>query len=372
MLVSAAWTVPAVFAMINRVVQVRVNGWDPVTPRELIFTGGDWFLYALLIPGVFAVSQRWPLVRAQLARRVFVHLGFALLFCVAWALLGKIFEAILALVYQPGAWQEAMAAGSQFRANVWRNVLGWVLITLPYGTAVYLSMVGVEHAIRYFMESREQQTRLAQLSRQLADARLATLQAQLNPHFLFNALNTIAVHAREGDGPGTARIVEQLSGMLRRTLGRYRGNETSLEEELELVREYLAIEGARFPDRLRHQFDVPAELHHAAVPGFALQHLVENAVRHGIAPRTGPGLVQVVARRHGDVLELSVVDDGVGFDVSQPAPEGHGIANTRDRLHTLYGNAARLQYERNSAGGMTARLTIPYHEALNETIDAGA
>ena len=372
MLVSAAWTAPAVFAIFNRIVQSRLNGWDAPTPRELIFIGGDWFLYALLIPGVFAVSQRWPLVRAGLARRVLIHLGFALLFCVAWALLGKIFEAILALIFQPGAWEQAMTAGSPFRTGALRNVLGWILITLPYGTAVYLSMVGVEHAIRYFMESREQGLRLAQLSQQLADARLATLQSQLNPHFLFNALNTIAVHAREGDGARTARIVEELSGMLRRTLGRYRGNETPLEEEIELVSEYLAIEGARFPDRLRHEFDVPAELQRAAVPGFALQHLVENAVRHGIAPRSGPGLVRIVARRQGDMLVLEVTDDGVGFDPGMPAPAGHGIANTRDRLSTLYGTAAGLHYERHRDGGMTARLTVPYHNALTESDDAGS
>jgi two-component system, LytTR family, sensor kinase len=372
MLVSAAWTAPAIFAIVNRVAQTRVNGWDPVTARELIFTGGDWFLYALLIPGVFAVSQRWPLVRAGLARRALIHLGFALLFCVAWALLGKIFEATLALIFQPDSWKQAITAGSQFRAGALRNVLGWILITLPYGTAVYLSMVGVEHAIRYFTESREQALRLAQLSQQLADARLATLQAQLNPHFLFNALNTIAVHAREGDGARTARIVEQLSGVLRRTLSRDRGNETSLDEELELVREYLAIEGARFPDRLRHEFDVPPELLRAAVPGFALQTLVENAVRHGIAPRSGPGLVRIVARKQDDILQLDVIDDGIGFDPAMPAPAGHGIANTRDRLSTLYGSAAGLRYERRSDGGMTARLAIPYHEALTDTVDARA
>ncbi len=234
----------------------RLNGWDPATPQELIFTGGDWFLYAFITPAAFAVSRRWPLTRPHLTRRVWLHLGFALLFCVVWATLGKILGAALSLIFVPDAWHDAMAKGPQFWTHALRDWLSWVLTTLPYGVAVYLAMVGVEHAVRYFVEVREQQVRVAQLSEQLADAKLAALQAQLNPHFLFNALNTIAVHAREGDSSGTARIVEQLSDVLRRTLGRHRTNEVPIFDELDLVRQYLAIEQARFPDRLQGRFDV--------------------------------------------------------------------------------------------------------------------
>jgi len=362
MLVSAAWIGPAIFAILNRVAQARLNGWDPAKPEELIFTGGDWFLYAFITPAVFAVSRRWPLVRPQLARRIWIHLAFALLFCAIWAILGKILQASLALLFVPNAWHDAMAAGSHFTERAARDVIGWILITLPYGVAVYLAMVGVEHAIRYFVEVREQEVNVARLSEQLADARLAALQAQLNPHFLFNALNTIAVHAREGDGAGTARIVEQLSDVLRRTLGRHRATEVSLQDEVDLIRQYLSIERARFPDRLRDVLDIADNARNAAVPGFALQHLVENAVRHGIARQSGVGTVTIKARRDGEFLVLSVADDGAGFDPAVPAPEGHGIASTRDRLRTLYGERASLVIVRNAGSGVTATLRLPWHE----------
>lgn len=368
MLVSAAWIGPALFAILDRAAQGRLNGWPPATPQEMIFTGGDWFLYAFITPAVFAVARRWPLTRPHLTRRIWLHLGFALLFCVVWATLGEILRATLAVIFVPNAWHDAMAAGSGFPSHAARDLLSWILTTLPYGVAVYLAMVGVEHAIRYFVAVREQQVQVARLSEQLADAKLAALQAQLHPHFLFNALNTIAVRAREGDGPGTARIVEQLSDVLRRLLGQHRANEVSLEDELELVRQYLAIERARFPDRLRETFAISDETRSAAVPGFALQHLVENAVRHGIARQSRPGLIQVLARRDGDALELTVIDDGGGFDPRVSLSAGHGLENTRDRLRTLYGDRASLTIARNASGGMTAVIRLPWHEIV---LDAG-
>src|SRR4051812_9787882 len=112
-------------------------------------------------------------------------------------------------------------------------------------------MVGIEHAIRYFIEARDRETQLARLSEQLAGAKLAALQANLNPHFLFNSLNTVAVLVREGDARTAARVIEQLSEVLRITLNRSRDAEVSLEEELELVRQYLSVEQARFSDRMR-------------------------------------------------------------------------------------------------------------------------
>ena len=181
-------------------------------------------------------------------------------------------------------------------------------------------MTGVAHAFRYFGEASEREVQLARLSGQLAGARYAALEAQVNPHFLFNTLNTIAVRARDGDNAGTVRMVEQLSDMLRRTLTRHRAAEVTLEEELGLVWQYLAIEQARFSDRLRPEFTVDSSLLLAAVPSFSLQHLVENAIRHGIAKRSGAGRIEervrVPAGRHciGPVGQVAVavrIDDAV-------------------------------------------------------------
>jgi two-component system LytT family sensor kinase len=154
-----------------------------------------------------------------------------------------------------------------------------------------------------------------------------------------------------------------LSEVLRRTLSLHRTNEVTLEEELELVRQYLAIEQARFSDRLRAEFEIDDSVLSAAVPGFALQHLVENAIRHGIAPHPEAGQLKVVARRDRDMLELSVIDDGVGIDEGL-VPKGHGIENTRERLRSLYGDRASLTFKRGAERGTTAILRVPYREML--------
>ena len=364
MIVSAAWILPAIFAVINRIAQARLQGWEPATARELLFQGGDWFLYAFLTPGVFAVSKRWPLTHPRAARRVLIHLLFSLLFCVAWATAGELFRVLLVRIFAPNLF---------YAPNFWGRVglewLSWIFITLPFGVAVYLCMVGIEHATRYFFEARAREVEVARLSEQLSSARFAALQAQLNPHFLFNTLNTIAVLVRDNDRRGAVRIVEHLSEVLRRTLSRHRANEVTLAEELELVKQYVAIEQARFSDRLRPEFRIADSLMSAAVPSFALEHLVENAIRHGIARHPDAGLLVVTAERSDDVLEITVVNDGISIDPNLPAPEGHGIENTRERLRALYGDKASLEISPRAEGGTTATLRLPYREMRPESND---
>jgi LytS/YehU family sensor histidine kinase len=208
---------------------------------------------------------------------------------------------------------------------------------------------------------------LARLSEQLSSARFAALQAQVNPHFLFNTLNTIAVFVRDNDRQAAVRIVEQLSDVLRTTLSSHRANEVSLGEELELVRRYVAIEEARFSDRLRPEFDIDGSLLSAAIPSFALQHLVENAIRHGIAKSPDAGRLVIAARRDGDTLEISVADDGAGIVAELANLRGHGVENTRERLRALYGERATLEVTRRAEGGTIATLRTPYREMIPES-----
>jgi LytS/YehU family sensor histidine kinase len=351
MYVSAAWVGPAILGGLDVVMQHRLRGAEPPL-SEVLFVSGDWLLYALLTPAVFAIAARWPLARPHLARRAVLHGAISILFCAAWAGAGT----VLRMLLQP----ETVAGDVVF------HFVTWFFITLPFGVAVYLAVVGIEHAIRYFAEARAREIQMARLSEQLAGARFAALQAQINPHFLFNTLNTITVLVRDGNRAGAVQIVEQLSDILRRTLSRHRANEVTLGEELDLIRQYLAIEQARFPDRLRVTFDVDNAVLSAAVPSFALQHLVENAVRHGVAKREDGGHVRVIARRDGRMLELAVHDDGIGIDDPAQAPLGRGLENTRERLRALYGEHATLIVERGPAGGTMATLRIPWRELLLE------
>lgn len=357
---AASWIAPAAFAILNAVAQRRLDGQPPASLRELIWEGGDWLLYAFITPLVFWASNRWPIVRPHGLRRALLHLTLALLFCVGWALAGKVLQGALAAWFQP---QDLRATFES------RGVASWVFLTLPFGIVVYSSMSGLAHAIRYFEEARLREA-------QLGEAKLAALQAQVNPHFLFNTLNTIAVRAREGDGKGSAELVEQLAELLRHTLSRRRSTEVTLAEELELVRLTLAIEAARFSDRLVPSFAIEEPALTVAVPSFAIQHLVDNALRHGIARRSAAGRVSVDARRDGENLVVTVTDDGPGIDPAlvdaalvNEFPEGHGLDNTRQRLEVLHGERAALTLSPCSGGGTVAQLTLPWRLAVEDSRD---
>lgn len=352
MLVSAAWIVPAALGAIKEIALRRLTGNPPASAAVLLFESGDWLIYALLTPFVFALARRWPLRRPHLARNVALHLALSLVFCAAWAGSGTLLRTLLMPQSTDG--------------HPAKYFVAWLFITFPFGVAVYLAVVGIEHAVRYFAEAREQEMQVARLAEQLTTARFAALQAQLNPHFLFNTLNTIAVLVRDDERVRAVRIVEQLGEVLRRTLTRHRANEVSLAEELELVRQYLDIEQARFSDRLRPRIDAGDSVSSAAVPGFAVQHLVENAVRHGIAKRSDAGEIVVAARRDADMLVITVSDDGAGIDTAMEIPKGHGIENTRERLRALYGDRASLTLARRDGGGTIATLRIPYRELVME------
>lgn len=372
MLVSAIWLWPAVFNVANRVLQGRLQGWDPASAGELLFTFGDWVAYAIVTPAIFWASARWPLVRGRLRPHFAVHLGFALLFCVVWAVVGKLLQLGLTALFDPETIQRTIAeAGPALGAIIARDVASWILTTIPFGVVVYTTVAALAHAITYFTEARDRDVEVARLSEQLATARFSALQSQVNPHFLFNTLNTIAVLVRDDDRRGAVRIVEQLSEVLRRTLSRHRGDEVTLDDELDLVRQYLAIEQARFPDRLRIAYDIAGGTAHAAVPGFAVQHLVENAIRHGIARGEEAGRLHLAARRDGDMLEVTVSDDGPGIRADTAPPE-HGIANTRERLRMLYGDRGSLTVAPIATGGTLATLRLPYRALSVEADHAGA
>src|SRR5258708_22294571 len=192
MIVSAAWIGPAILGAINQLAQARLAG-SPADLAQVLFESGDWLLYAFLTPAVFVVAKRWPLSRPHVVRHAVLHLGISLVFCAAWAAAGT----VLRLAVLP----------KSMWGSLGNNFVSWFFITLPFGVAVYLAVVGIEHAIRYFTEAREGEIQMARLSDQLTGARLAALQAQLNPHFLFNSLNTVTVLVRGRDNAAAARVI---------------------------------------------------------------------------------------------------------------------------------------------------------------------
>ncbi|NMO15573.1 histidine kinase [Pyxidicoccus fallax] len=329
----------------------RASKGEPASFGESLLLGAvEWYSWAPLTPLILAVARRvhatgrsWPV---QLA----LHLPAALLFAmVHLALHAGLRQLLLA---PEGGWSAA-----------W-TYFGWLVSkTTDFDVLIYLSVVGAYAALRSSQRMREEAVRASQLEAQLAQAQLQLLRNQLRPHFLFNTLHAISALMHR-DVNAADRMVGQLSELLRASLERDGRHEVPLSEELELLAPYLDIERTRFSDRLQVDVEVAPEVRDALVPPLLLQPLVENAIRHGIAPRRGPGRVWVRAARAGERLSVEVRDDGVGPPSGpEGLREGIGLGGTRSRLEKLYGASQTLTVEANTPRGCVVSLSLPYRSA---------
>ena len=245
-----------------------------------------------------------------------------------------------------------------------------ILDLLAYG-----AVTGLVHSVNFHRRLRERERRALVLESNLATARLNTLKAQLQPHFLFNSLNAITALLRRDPRLAETTLVA-LSELLRLALSQSEKQEATLREELEFVRRYLEIQQTRFGDRLSVEQDIEPQALDGLVPTLVLQPLVENAIRHGIEPAEKPGVVRVSASREAGKLILTVEDDGVGLASGQTdsngraagggtarAGTGIGLANLRDRLQALYGVRQKLELKPRTSGGVIVRVEIPWHTA---------
>jgi LytS/YehU family sensor histidine kinase len=224
----------------------------------------------------------------------------------------------------------------------------------------YWAMIGVGHALDYYGKYRDGELRAAQLEIGLAHARLQLLKSQLQPHFLFNTLNAISALVYT-NAEAADRTVARLGDLLRLALEDFGVQEAPLARELEVLRSYLDIEQTRLGDRLTVCWDVGPDTTDALVPTFLLQPLVENAIHHGVAPRSDPGRIEISVWRRGGLLHLRVRDDGPGLPAG-PISGGVGLANTRARLFHLYGAAQRLEMGNDPRGGCAVQVTLPFRE----------
>jgi two-component system LytT family sensor kinase len=224
---------------------------------------------------------------------------------------------------------------------------------------VYAGFVLAWHAASYYREARDRQMRAVELEGLLHQSQLEALRSQLNPHFLFNALHSMAelVHT---DPKLAEQLLVRLGELLRQVLQSSNHQEVTLAEELEFIRGYVDIEQMRLGERLTVNWDVDDTLTQARVPSLVLQPLVENAIQHGIAAASGPGTLRITVRRDGEFLQLEVRDSGPGpARGAAERSDGIGLANTRARLQRLYGE--RQSVEIQAGEGMAVRLRLPLH-----------
>jgi LytS/YehU family sensor histidine kinase len=197
------------------------------------------------------------------------------------------------------------------------------------------------------------------LKRQVVEARMAAMQAQVEPHFLFNTLASID-HLIEVDPPRASRMQKNLIALLRASMPAMREKATNLGRELEVVRPYLEILKVRMEDRLQPQVTVTEGLYSADFPPMMLQSLVENAIKHGLEPKAEGGSITVSAEVVHGKLAVTVADTGVGFAQAATAGTGTGLSNIRERLKLIYGDAAELRIAQNSPSGTRVTIVVPY------------
>ncbi|MGH9842530.1 MAG: sensor histidine kinase [Blastocatellia bacterium] len=313
----------------------------------------QWYVWGAFMPLLVLVDRRFAAARVprwrllfQLPASVVITLIYlAVFFLVESALYGRFGEA---------AFLADKARTAFSGAFQWNILIYWLLI-------------GGWLAYDYYRESRDRELKASRLEKLLVEARLHALQAQLQPHFLFNALNTISAFV-EIDPRGARRMIEHLGDLLRFSLAHSERQETTLAEELAALDHYLAIQRVRFEDQIRVEISVERETLDAVVPGLILQPLVENAIRHGVERQTFPGSVTISAWRENGSLRLRVDDSGPGllpeWRMSEHA--GVGLLNTKRRLEHLYPSAHGFALTNAPAGGTMVDITIPFREEFRE------
>ena len=304
----------------------------------------DWYLWAPLVPAIVACARRFRFERGGRARAIVVHHGAALAFALAQALLF------------------AAASDSVRGAGLARGFQNAIALKLHASAMVYWIVVLALMVERANRRARDRELDRARLDRELADSRLAALQAHLRPHFLFNALNSIAALMRS-DADRAERMVARLGELLRRSLAHGAAPEVPLADELAIVDGYLEIERARFGERLAVELAIDPGAERGLVPALLLQPLVENAVRHGAAERVEGGLVHLTVLRHDGRLLLRVEDDGPGVADDRPFERGLGLSSARERLRLLYGEAQSFTLREREGGGTRVEVALPWRES---------
>ncbi len=292
-------------------------------------------IYALVLVNVRWLCRAFPLRAGKIRRALWVQLQAALVLAVAWS-----WGAGLVMAH----WAPQAAAAAH-----------WLMLV---SLGLYALTVAIIYAVETWQAAQQAERDAAQAKVTAREAELRALRAQLNPHFLFNSLHSIGALA--GSDPAGAReMCLHLSELYRLTLGLALRESIPLEQELAMLRAYVAVEAVRFGRRLVYQQDVPGDLLRLSLPSLLLQPLVENAIKHGIAGLTGPGILRLEARRVDNRLWLTLIND---YDPESPSPasNGHGLENIRQRLAVHYGagQPARLWLER-KGGQFLARLELP-------------
>jgi signal transduction histidine kinase len=333
----------------------------PIRLEDLVALGlAEWYCWAPLVALLLLVGWRFPFEQRNWGRRLAILLAASAGFAALKVALDLPIELLLRVNYTPTI--KSRTPWEFFQILFMARFFIYLLVCW--------TVLGIGHALDYYRRYREHELQATGLEAQLARAQLQVLKMQLQPHFLFNTLNAISALVHK-DVHLADRMIARLGDLLRLTLDNAGTQEVPLQQELDFVKLYLEIERARLGPRLSLHFEIDPEARGACVPNLILQPIVENAVRHGIAPFSRPGRIEIEARRVEGRLWLEVRDDGPGLN-GTGFKEGVGLANTRARLQQLYGAAHRFEMTNGPGRGFAVTLTLPLRDGPPDPAPAHA
>ena len=351
--IAAIWCAGALCDASQTILIMHAEGggrpWFPPFVIEFV----SWLPWALATPFVIGLAQRQPIVRSEILKAAPVHLAtFAVISATT-----ETWLAWLQVTFNP--WRHERPPTF---VNTWTNLFTDQVLTFVIAYALILT-------VTYVVDSREkmarQMTETARLNEELSRAQLAALRRQMDPHFMFNTLNSIAGLVRDQRREAAVGMIVGLSEFLRRASADSHRAQVTLAEEAEYLQRYLDIQKLRFGDRLRVSLDIPADLLDAQVPNLLLQPLVENAIKHGVSKRLSGGEIRVAGARRDGALRLTVYNDGPWVEEDLEAAPGGvvGLGNLRTRLQILHGDRSELLMRPAEAGGVEVVVTLPFREA---------
>jgi two-component system, LytTR family, sensor kinase len=350
--IASLWAGFAVLDATQNVFAMRHEGMHHAWLKLFIVLSFDWLPWALITPSVISLGRRYPPAWKS-PQTWLAHIGFI----IAIDISASAWRSVLEVVFQP--WLPDFAS---------RAFLTTWPLKIFAGLLPAFILYGVILAVTYVLDSKAraaaQQTDTARLNEQLSYAKLNALQRQVEPHFVFNALNSISGLVRERKNDAAVSMIVALSDFLRSVAAGSRGPQALLAQEVEFLERYLQIQEVRFAGRLTLDIQIPEELRKAQIPSLFLQPLAENAIKHGIAQRAQGGEVRVAAARVDGLLHLSVYNDGPLLERDGSAvKDGIGLSNLRTRLNLLYGHDCNLRLENYGITGVQVSVALPYREA---------
>jgi two-component system LytT family sensor kinase len=352
LMIFGLWTAAAIYFASMAVTQSRLGPRPLSIWRALSWELTSGYVWFLLMPLILWLGARFPFERSRWKTSLPVHL----VACIVVAC-GQ--QAIDALILPKLGYPRTIKFNSY--GDTYRYFL---LANLHLSVGLYWATLGVLYAYNFYHKYRERELRASQLEARLAQTKLQVLKMQLHPHFLFNTLNAISELVYR-DPEIAEHMITNLSDLLRISLDNVGVQEVPLQQELDFLNKYLEIEQTRFHDRLQLQMSIDPDTLDASVPNMILQPLVENAIKHGIGPRSAGGRIEIAAHRSNGTLHMRVSDDGRGLPNGEQAAlrEGVGLANTRARLAHLYGSNHNFELISSPHTGLTLELEIPFRIA---------